>query len=250
MSNLPDWPRPQYADDGCLPFLFFVVYGADAAGMTLSRSKYRCDGIPPGIDLMAYGPDVHPEVADSFRQGYLWEELVRGDIALAKAIAAQTGCVVVQGNVADATSLNYLRDVVGLLTCLLDSGGVAIFDPQNFRWWSPSVWRERIFNPGLPVPREHAVILVSPESDGTERLHTRGMRKFGRPDISVHRVPAALRAAAIEMCNRFIEHQAAGGVVAEGEQIRMKGLPPGMHCVLRGDEQDPDFNNRHIEVLW
>jgi hypothetical protein len=60
---------------------------------------------------------------------------------------------------------------------------------------------------------DHVVILVSMGSDGTEWIHTRGMRKFGRPDISVHKVEPQHKDAIIDLCNRFIELLAFGGIV-------------------------------------
>jgi hypothetical protein len=74
------------------------------------------------------------------------------------------------------------------------------------------------------------------------------MRKFGRPDLSVHRVPPQDRDAVIDLFERFIELQACGGTIEEGQAIRMKTLPAGMICSHRGDLQDPDFNNVHVEI--
>jgi hypothetical protein len=34
----------------------------------------------------------------------------------------------------DQSDLSYLRDTVGLLTSLLDHGGVTVYDPQMFHW--------------------------------------------------------------------------------------------------------------------
>lgn len=50
------------------------------------------------------------------------------------------------------------------------------------------------------------------------------------------------------MFNRFIEFQAFGGVIEEGIEIRMEGLPSGMTCHHAGDLEDPDFNNVHVEI--
>ena len=36
----------------------------------------------------------------------------------------------------------------------------------------------------------------------------------------------------------------------EGRVIRLKNLPPGMICRPRGDVDDPDFNNMHVEIVW
>jgi hypothetical protein len=76
------------------------------------------------------------------------------------------------------------------------------------------------------------------------------MRKFGRPDISVHKVAPHHRDAVIDLCNRFIELLAFGGSVQDGEEVRLGSLPSGMKCIRSGNEDDPDFNNEHIEIVW
>lgn len=249
-AALPNWPRNSYQACDKNIFLFYVVFGANADDLRLSRSKYRCDGVPYGVELLAYGPGQHPEVLDSFREGYLWEDLRTRQPALAKVIAEQTECVVLRGTLPDEASLNYFRNAIGLLTCLLDSGGVAIYDPQSFVWWSHSDWKTKIFEPALPQPSEHVVILVSDEGDGTQWFHTRGLRKFGRPDLSLHGVPVESREAVTDLFNRFICFQAFGGLIAQGQEIRMRTLPDGMVCVHGGNDDDPDFNNVHVEILW
>jgi hypothetical protein len=56
--------------------------------------------------------------------------------------------------------------------------------------------------------------------------------------------------AAIDLCNRFIELLAFGGIVQDGQEVRLDSLPFGMKCFHKGSEEDPDFNNEHIEVVW
>jgi hypothetical protein len=247
---LQDWPRPHLVDGGAHPFLFYAVFGAHANDMKLSRSKYRCDAMPEHLDLFAYGPSSHPEVLDDFRSGYLWDELLSDDPVLAAQIKAQSVGVVLKGPVADDSSLNYFRNAIGLLTCLLDAGGVAIYDPFRIKWWSPREWKAKVFEPAAPRPREHVVILVSEEPGGTQWLHTRGLRKFGRPDLSIHDVTADRLDDVVDLFNRFIEFQAYGGVIVEGQEIRSRTLPSGMRCFHGGDEDDPDFNNVHVEIHW
>ena len=249
-NTLPSWPREFYEAAEQSAFLFYVVYGADTGDLRLSRSKYRCEGLPDGIDVMAYGPNWHPEVVDSFRQGHLWDELRAWRPALAEEIAVQSACVIVRGSVPSGPSLNYFRDTIGLLTCLLDTGGVAIYDPQSLAWWSPDDWRARVFEPASPLPHEHVAILVSDEDDELQWFHTRGLRKYGRPDLSQHGVPVKYQEAVVDLFNRFISFQAHGGVIRHGDPVRMESLPDGMICVHGGDEDDPDFNNTHVEILW
>ncbi len=250
-SELKTWQRDHYIAGGGDPFLYYVVHGDIDVSAPLSRSQYRSNGAPDGINVMSYGPSMHPDVPGSFLEGYLWDEFVTEAPALAEAVRRCESCVVLRGTPTDSTTLDYLRDIVGLIAFLIDHGGLAIYDPFMFRWWQPSAWKQRIFAPAAAVPRHHTVILVSEEDDPSLKwFHTRGMRKFGRPDISVHNVAAHMDDGVIELCNRLIEHQAFGHVVPDGQEVKMAALPPGGVIRHRGDLDDPDFNNVHIDVSW
>ena len=201
-TALPTWPRKYYSPDGGQPFLFYVVYGDIETNAPLDGQRYRSAGVPDGLDLMHYGPGSnHPEVPGTFRDGYLWDEFQVADPVLAAMVAQCKSCLVLRGEPTDATTLNYLRDAVGLITYLLDQGGVCVYDPLMFRWWGAEQWRKTILEPAAAVPRQHTVTLYSAEeNDPTKKwFHTRGMRKFGRPDISVHDVRPELDAAVIDL---------------------------------------------------
>jgi hypothetical protein len=175
--------------------------------------------------------------------------LTKDEPTLVKAVASAKKCLMVMGSVADPRDLNYLRDTVGVLTAMWDAGAVAILDVQSARWYSRSKWFSEIFDPAAAVPHQHVSILLSAES-GRLWIHTRGMRKFGRPDISVTGVPPSSRDAVIDLCNRLIELMALGAVVPEGQEIKMKNLPSGLRCHHAGSVADPDFNNVHLEIAW
>lgn len=250
-TELKTWEREYYAANGGEPFLFYVIYGDIDASQPLSRSKYRTNGAPDGIDMMSYESNQDDNVPARFREGYLWDEFAEQEPALAEEVAACDHCLILRGSPDDDATLNYLRDTVGLTSYLLDQGGVAVYDPLMFRWWSPEEWREQIFEPAAPVPTKHTVILISQENDPSLKwFHTRGMRKFGRPDVSVHNVSPYWDDGVTDLCNRLINAQALGHVVAESEEIRMKSLPAGGVFRHKGDLDDPDFNNVHIEAVW
>jgi hypothetical protein len=249
-TPLEEWPRRHYVPGGKDPFLFYVVYGQVDTTRVLSRARYKSNGIPDGIDVMSFGPAAHPDQVGAFRDGYLWDQLTTDNPGLAAKVAEQDCCLILRGEVVDPPTLDYFRDVIGFLAYCLDAGGVAIYDPLMFKWWEPSEWRSDVLEAGSPAPRHHAVILVSEDSAETEWIHTRGMRKFGRPDISVRKVGAQDKAAVIDLCDRFIELLAFGGIVQDSQDIRMNSLPSGMKCFRRGSDADPDFNNEHIEIVW
>jgi hypothetical protein len=57
------------------------------------------------------------------------------------------------------------------------------------------------------------------------------MRKFGRPDISVHKVGPQHKDPIVDLCNRFIELLAFGGIVHDGQEVRLNSLHAGMKCL-------------------
>lgn len=248
-SALPSWERRWFQQTGEHPaFVYYVVFGAFEGAPAISRSRYRCAGVPEGLDMERCGPQDEGRSPAIFRQGPLWETLQREDPALAEAIAAQNSCVVLRGEFADGPTLDALRDVIGIATSLLDQGGVALYDPLMFRWWAPDAWREQAFAPDPIQPHRHVAILTSPQDDGRTWFHTRGLRKFARPDLGMHDVDADQQPAVIELFNRFIELQALGGLIEEGREIRMAGLPEGLRCRHAGHLDDPDYNNVHVEI--
>ncbi len=249
-EQLTTWERKHYVA-GAAPFLFYVVFGDINTQAALKRRVYRSEGIPEGLELQSYDADEQPDVLGGFRQGYLWEQLVAENEPLAAEIASARNCLVLQGSPADPTTLDYLRDTIGLLTFFLDQGGCTVYDPQMFQWWGAERWREVIFEPAAPLPKRHTVILVSEEKNsGLSWFHTRGMRKFGRPDISVHNVEPHNRDAVVGLCNRFIEFQAFGGIVEEEQEIEVTSLPAAGRVHHKGHIEDPDFNNVHFEISW
>ncbi|HEY4939418.1 MAG TPA: hypothetical protein VIJ69_10335, partial [Actinomycetota bacterium] len=118
----------------------------------------------------------------------------------------------------------------------------------------PEQWRGVIFAPDKPQPRLHVNVFHgegeargAPQGAGSKEatvwLHTRGLRAFGRPDVSIRNVPQDAMPAASELCNRLIESQAFGRVIPDGPI-------EGMVAHTTGSFEDPDFDNVHIELVW
>ncbi|MCW7753488.1 hypothetical protein OOT00_05740 [Desulfobotulus sp. H1] len=245
-----NWNRRYFLPSKEKAFSFFVLFGEFENGASISASKYNFTEVPDNTDIAKYHDGASPEYRDGFRSGYLWNEICRMDSKLAKAIKKASSCMVIRTEIKDQETLDYLRNIVGLVTYFLDNGGVCVYEPQRFKWWSPTEWRESVFFPKEAKPFQHTTILVSSQENGKKWYRTRGLRLFARPDISVHDVSEEHARAVHEMINRFIEFQALGGVIENGKKIKIEGLPESMWCEVKGNEEDPDFNNKHVEVHW
>ncbi len=244
------WERTHFLPSEEQVFSFFIIFGQFEDEISISASKYNFTEVPKNTDITKFHDGAAPEYRDGFRSGYLWEEICHEDPEFAQIIAQAPSCMIIRTEIPDQETLDYLRNIIGLATYFLDNGGVCIYEPQRFKWWTPKEWEEHVFSPKEPRPYQHTTILVSEQENGKLWYHTRGLRLFARPDISVHNVTEETSENVHEMINRFIDYQAFGGIIENGKNIRMKGLPPSMWCEHRGNEEDPDFNNKHVEIHW
>lgn len=247
MVELPSWPRPHLEAEVGRPYVHWLVFG-HFRPLELDRASYRTRGVPEGLRFERLTPD-HPEWP-AFVLRDTWAEIAYQDFpGLIEAAARAPQVAVLEGPIADHGTLDYLRDLVGFVTCLVDRGGVAVADVLAFKWWSPAAFHHQLFAPRRPMPFQHVSILASPQPDGRIWLHTRGMRLFGCPDVSVRSVEPREVEAVVEVVNRFIGAAAEGRVVTDGEEIPVEMLSGTWVCHHRGGVDDPTFLNLHIEVV-
>lgn len=248
-STIPEqWQRPAWQEGDYPPFLFTVIYGSTTIDVPVDAKRYRTRGLPESVEAHAFHRATHADyLRTSFEEGYAWDAFLREDPKLANAVRKSPGAIAFSGEVKDSTSLLYLRDVIGMTAYLLDHGGVAVYDTLTFTWFRPDVWKKQFFEPDAVKPQDHVRILYSNESDGLW-LHTRGLLKFGRPDLSVRGVAAQHLETAGRMINELIDLQVAGTFLREELGIRDPNL--GRFVVrYEGDRDDPEFNNVHIELV-
>jgi hypothetical protein len=246
------WPRPQWQDSGEQAFLLWFVFGDFEPVFTIDAPRYRTRGTPAGIEVVRYANralerwDGYPLAGTLGR--VLWDE----DARLFERAKQAGECVMQRGTLAYPADLDALRDLLGTITALTDLGGVAVIDPQTLSMFNAADWHRRFFAADAFNARDHVLILCDEDDSATDRLHvhTRGLRKFARPDVSVRNVPPAAAALAGELAARFVEFECAGGLVADGHAVEFDGAPLGMTVRVAGANNDPAFNNRHLALRW
>ncbi|MDE1894625.1 MAG: hypothetical protein KGM46_01160 [Pseudomonadota bacterium] len=248
--TIPAWQRPHWQASDEKILLQFYVFGKFDA-VRVPSLAYGSDGLPEGV------------TASNHRHGELrgWDgyPLQGAPGRMYKADAPQAWqqaldapeVMVVRGTLDDSRETGYLRDTLGVLAGLLDIGGVAILDPQTLSLMDAAQWRRHyLVADGAPI-RSHLLILCDGEAEsGRSWVHTRGMRKFGRPDISIRQVPDAALDRAGLLCESLVQMQALGAHFVDGQQLDIAGLPEGVRVKLGGGLADPDFNNTFVELSW
>jgi hypothetical protein len=250
--NASVWPRPQWQDSGGQAFVLWFVFGDFEPDFQVDAPCYRTRGTPAGIEVVRY---VNRELAKW--NGYplagtlgqlLWDE----DARLFERARRARECVMLRGSLADPPDLGYLRDLVGTIAALTDLGAAAVVDPQTLSMFEAAEWRRRFFANDAFSARDHVLILCDedPRNAGRLYIHTRGLRKFARPDLAIRNVPPAVAGTAGELAERFVDFEAAGGLIEDGHEIDIDGAPQGMTVRIAGAVDDADFNNRHLVLRW
>jgi len=245
-----DYERPYYEDLDYRPYLLYVVFGVDGSQMEVSRERHRADEFPEGLRVALYRKPKHSEYMDALVGGTFGEVLGSSNPLLYKAIRNTEQWVVIQGEVERDSDLHYLRNVIGCIQSLVEKGAVAVLDYQTILLYAPSEWTSMIFEPSFE-PWVHVVILTSKMGDGSIWLHTRGMRKFGRPDVSFEGVPKDRIENACQIINQMIYYGAQGAFFSRPVKLHTRDDSTYVVKPEFVDDMDNfDFNNSYYRVLW
>jgi len=245
------WPRPYWQPSDETIVLHFYVFGRFAADLAIPAARYASQGLPDGVALQRFGHNALRGWEGYPLKGALGELLKDDAPAAFEQARAAPDVLVVRGELSDRDSLDYLRDTLGVLAGLLDVGGSAILDPQILTLFDAGAWRRHYLVTGGAPPRNHVLILrKADEEHGRSVIHTRGLRKFGRPDLCLRGVPDAHAGQAGVLCERLVELQALGARFVEGQPMEVEGLPGELVAHPGGSLDDPRFNNTHVAFDW
>jgi hypothetical protein len=246
-----EWPRPYWKPSDEQGVLLFFVFGAFPEDLAIPAARYGSPGLPEGVELQRFQNTVLSRWEGYPLAGALGGLLQEDNPATYAEAKAAPHVVVIRGRFPDRESLDYLRDTLGVVAALTDVGGKAVIDPQILTLFDAASWREHYVVSGGAPPRHHVLILCSPEeTKGRSWIRTRGMRKFGRPDISLTNVPDNEIDRAGALSERFVELGALGAHFDPEQAIEVDGVAGGLTVTLSGDEEDPQFNNSHAAMRW
>lgn len=248
--TIPAWQRPHWQPSDEEILLQFYVFGKFDA-VRVPSADYGSPGLPSGMEAVS-----HYHSALRQWEGYPLKgamgRMYKADApeAYQRAFDAPE-VMVVRGTLKDSQATGYLRDTLGVLAGMLDIGGVAILDPQILSLLDADAWRRKyLIRDGAPI-RHHLLILRDDDATPDHSwIHTRGMRKFGRPDISIRQVPDRALDRAGMLCEKLAELEALGAHFTDGQALDIEGVPDGVVAHLGGGLDDPQFNNTYVELQW
>ena len=245
MPQLFSWPRPRYQAGGGDALVWLEIYGRWSGDQTeISLAKHNSAGLPP--ELLA---QLLPNDGAAAWEGAMADLARQSNPQAWQSALDAPQKLTIRGEISDPNSLDYLRDIIGVVAASLESGGQVAFEPQILTVWSAQQWRDQFFGAAFE-PTNHTLILVTPQNDGRTWLHTRGMRLFGRPDLSCRDVNSDELEGLQSIFNGLMRMMAAGTLIPDGQPVRAANSDEILRCFTRGTLDDDEFNNRHLELEW
>ena len=256
---VPDWPRPHFEPSGTVAELMYVIVGPPpAGGLQVSRRRHRVSHLEPALRVSAHKRADDPAWFEGWFAPPLGAEL--DTLFLDPDEVRSAGqLTLVRGAFEDPGDLNYLRNTVGVVSAIADAGAVAVFDVHALTWWRPSDWRRQfVDSPSELRIADHVGVIVTDDARHHPGLwtHTRGMRKFGRPELQIRHLPGpystsnpAVRDSG-HILNGFASYLAQGAVVRDGQTMHLPGFDAVVTFVETPDDADTTrhFNNAALEI--
>ena len=243
--------RPVYEKKGYNSFVYYVAFGLCTDNVDVYPEQHHVTGIPEGVKLLGITKDMIHADFKGYVSGAFGEALENKDPELAKKVHENGKAMQIMGEVEDDSSLSYLVSSVGIVEALCDMGAIAVLDMHLCRWYTPEEWHKDVFEK-VTNPFTHISPMMGKQEDGIW-LHTRGMRKFGRPDISISGVPEDDLQAAQEMAQEMVPIQAIGGAWLDKVityQTCKGDAKLNPHDYYTEGMDNPMYNNNFFDIPW
>ena len=239
--------RKYFQDIGYKPFLFYVVFGVSAEELEVSRERHKVDELPEGLDIRSLNREQHGTYIDGFLTGAMGKVLMEHAPALFQRCREAENCSILQGTVVNDSTLDYMRNAIGIIQAFIDKGAVAILDPQAITLYSPEQWTERFFDKEVNA-QNHVLILYS-KDEADYWLHTRGMAEFGRPDIGINHVPEDRIEDYTKLIDQMIFYGGEGVFFERDTRLHTaNGKTFVIHPEFVNDFENDDYNNAYYNV--
>ena len=247
-SSPPLWTRPQHEPMGRTASV--ILFAFARAPLDLSRALSRSrHGLPEGFDFDTLDISQHQR-ADSpdWFAGFLTPEMqgvAERDVgAEAAQLPLASTAYSVQIETLEPPDLGYLQGAWAAARFLCECGADLVADAHAIRWRSAQQVLAR--DPASPFAIEQEISLVF-ETEPTDDLgyltHTRGMAKFGRPDVLLLGATPADADVCGALLNGLAIRGAEGAALEAGQSVAPRGLTPRM---LRSYE--PGFAHPQVHL--
>lgn len=232
MPTFPStWERPYHEPQGRLATVMFFAFADGPLDLSskISRSRF---GLPSGFDLASVDVRQHlRNEAPEWFDGFFTPEMLsmsRRDLAgLNGEHADWTTAYSLRLQVSEPPNLAYLQGCWGFMAWICASGAKVVLDEHAVRWYGGEQVAQ--LDPLRPfdIGNEISVVFETDVTPGFGHvIHTRGLAKFGRPDLLLKGAERADAQAGGVLLKGLAQRAALGAAFRENQTVGPNGLAP------------------------
>lgn len=186
--------------------------------------------------VMGYGRDERPELFAALAAAIASDAAGAGFDDHDAQIAREAKlCVELRAEITNPENNEFVETLVHLADAFRDLLHGIVWDVHMEKVFGHDEWRERVMEEPFSV-LNHVSVRREPAPGGaTVACRTRGLKKFGSPDLEVLAMPADLADEVANLLRDFAEHIAQGEMVGPDETI---DYTHGKVRLVRGPSDD------------
>jgi hypothetical protein len=237
MKPVP-WLRPKRVPTDLNADLMFFCFADHDLLAGMGKTPFE---LPEGYEThrIARSDDrqTFDELLGPGRQGRLTAEL-HLDRELASKTLGATWLYTVEGASPNPPDLEYLRAAVRAVQWYATHGAFAIYDYPRRAWMSAAqALALPLDGPFEPADHFELIFETDPSREG-HLVFSRGMEKFGRPELIIADVQPSEKELAQLILGTMGKAAALGDLFRDGEQVQIPGAPPAL---VVGPERFPVY---------
>ena len=245
-TPIPTWPRTGFQPGGGRNVfqLFCFSTGPLKGDVPLSASRF---GLPAPeamklVEVRELTREMDSAWFDGFRSGSLRAvaTLALGDVS---ALDSATQLTAVLVDREDAADLAHLQAGWATAQWLVARGVSVVLDAQTNRFWKGADVAEWPANRPFSLSIDVNVVVEAEPTSPIANVHTRGLQKFGRPDLVVRDVPGEQWDAVAGLVRALAGQLANGVVLRAGDQVNLDGKSLRLAAYQPTPELELHLNN-------
>ncbi|MFG2169186.1 hypothetical protein [Micromonospora chersina] len=251
-APIAPWPRPAFRPTGRRAAITLIAF-ADEDVLKARPDLGLHDAVPKTAPTAALDLRIHhyadsPSWIDGWRTGAL-RNIAAQQLDNLDLLDAASCCYSITVEVDNPTDLTHLQLAWAVATMLADAGSCATLDAYACNWLSGPALAS--LSPHRPFTIQQEVSLIA-ETEPTpgfgHPVHTRGMMKFGQPDL-ITGVPADRIQDTAQILNHLARMLAEGHILVPGQQLRFDGRRTLTVTPYAPDTTTPDVNLNNDGLL-
>jgi len=245
-TPIPTWPRSGFQPGGAPNVfqLFCFSTGPLKSDVPMSAGRF---GLPSPeamqqVEVRELTREMDSAWFDGFRSGSLRAIATQAlsDVSALDSATQLTAVLISRG---DAADLSHLQAGWAVAQWLVARGVSVILDAQTNRFWKGADVADWPPNRPFALSSDVNIVVEAEPTSPTATIHTRGMQKFGRPDLVVRDVPGEQWDAVAGLVRALAGQLANGVVLRAGDRVNIDDKSLRLTAFKPTPETDLHLNN-------